>query len=113
VIDTTLKITNKKKKGKTTTPKIKWWTLKDPVIREKFKKEVLENINKNEKDNDLWKSCSTVLRESGQKFLEKITGKLPPQTKKLGDGMKKRRKHKEKERCEEKMGPNRKSRGQR
>jgi len=26
----------------------------------------------------LWKSCSTVLRESGQKVLGKTTGKLPP-----------------------------------
>ncbi|KAI5720850.1 hypothetical protein M8J77_012470 [Diaphorina citri] len=76
VIDVMLEIL-KKRKYKCTVRKIKWWKLKDPIVKCEFKNKVLENLRTNEVE-DQWKRVSGTIREAGEKVLGRTSGKGPP-----------------------------------
>lgn len=79
VIDVTFMILKKKGK-KITTPKIRWWKLKDPFLKIEFKRHVVRNINQGE-CQDLWSSYKEVILSVGENVLGMTSGKGRPKDK--------------------------------
>lgn len=76
IVDCDLKI---KRKGKQLGErKIKWWKLKDIVLAEAFKSEVLGRISTKEKANDWWETNSKVIMRVGEEILGRTSGKGQP-----------------------------------
>ncbi|KAI5726127.1 hypothetical protein M8J77_024147 [Diaphorina citri] len=80
VIDCEYEVKKKTIEKKRTIPRIKWWSLKDPMIRNQFKNEVLIQVEKSEK-SDWWKKTSVVIKDVGEKILGKTSGKGAPRDK--------------------------------
>ncbi|KAL1454893.1 hypothetical protein WDU94_009023 [Cyamophila willieti] len=79
VIDVTFMM-NKKKVTKFTTPKIKWWQLKDPFLNLEFKRHVIHKI-KNSSCQDLWTNYKEAIIGVGETVLGKTSGKGRPKDK--------------------------------
>lgn len=56
-------------------PRIKWWKLKDEVVRQKFKSKTLQRIEKSEDVSQWWKWNSEVIRSTAEEVLGKSSGK--------------------------------------
>ncbi|KAL1448566.1 hypothetical protein WDU94_013996 [Cyamophila willieti] len=80
VIDVTFMINNKKKTQKITTPKIKWWNLKDPFLKMEFRRHAIHKIKQAEAQ-DLWTSCKDAILGVGETVLGKTSGKGRPKDK--------------------------------
>ncbi|KAI5746693.1 hypothetical protein M8J77_006372 [Diaphorina citri] len=70
----------KKKVNKSTSPKIKWWKLKDPFLKMEFKRHVVQNVKSNH-HQDLWANYREVILEVGENVLGKTSGKGGPKDK--------------------------------
>ncbi|KAI5739308.1 hypothetical protein M8J77_017609 [Diaphorina citri] len=79
VIDTSFMI-SRKKVQKTTTPKIRWWKLKDPFLKMEFKRQPARNIRQSG-CQDLWSSFMTVILNVGESVLGMTSGKGRPKDK--------------------------------
>ncbi|KAI5739350.1 hypothetical protein M8J77_018157 [Diaphorina citri] len=79
VIDTSFMI-SRKKVEKTTTPKIRWWKLKDPSLKMEFKRQDVRNISQSG-CQDLWSSYKTVILNVGESVLGMTSGKGRPKDK--------------------------------
>uniref|UniRef100_A0A8D8R8S9 Uncharacterized protein n=1 Tax=Cacopsylla melanoneura TaxID=428564 RepID=A0A8D8R8S9_9HEMI len=70
----------RKREVKTTTPKIKWWNLKDPFLKLEFKRHVIRKVNAG-CEEDLWEKSSKVIKEVAVEVLGKTSGKVGPRDK--------------------------------
>ncbi|KAK3856231.1 hypothetical protein Pcinc_037429 [Petrolisthes cinctipes] len=58
-------------------PRIKWWKLKDEVVRQEFKRKALQRIEKAEGVDQWWKRNSEVIKSTAEEVLGKTSGKKP------------------------------------
>lgn len=81
VMDCDVSIVNKRKKRNQESKKVKWWTLKDPIIQDKYKTRVLENIKEIKGVQEWWRENGNVIKETANNVLGRTTGKRAPNDK--------------------------------
>ena len=70
------------KKGKRkTTPKIRWWKMKDEVMKNNFCQRVLDEIELKDDVDDWWQHNAEVILRQGNEIFGKTSGKGPPNDK--------------------------------
>ncbi|XP_063600551.1 uncharacterized protein LOC134776734 [Penaeus indicus] len=70
------------KRGKQlSTPKIKWWKLKEEHLKVEFKEKVMREVTSKEDTNEWWEENSKVIRRVAEEVLGKTSGKGMPQGK--------------------------------
>ena len=71
-------VSGKKTRPQNVKPKIKWWRLKEEVLRSKFKQKVLGRLSLPENVQEWWRRNSQVILKVGEEILGKTSGKRPP-----------------------------------
>uniref|UniRef100_A0A8D8SH78 Craniofacial development protein 2 n=2 Tax=Cacopsylla melanoneura TaxID=428564 RepID=A0A8D8SH78_9HEMI len=61
-------------------PKIKWWKLKDPIMKCEFKRKVMDSIEEMNED-EWWEQSSKGMKKAGKEVVGVTSGKGPPKEK--------------------------------